>query len=99
MTKIDGNTYPVREQIKALGGKWDPTAKAWSVPDDKADEARRIVANAPKEERKPLSRSDCMAIAARKRGEKPGVCSVCGEKCKYPYTECWDCREERAMGY
>lgn len=24
MIEIKGNTYPVRDQIKALGGRWDP---------------------------------------------------------------------------
>ena len=46
MTTISGNTYPVRQQLAALGGKWDPTAKSWTVPDEKADQARAIVASA-----------------------------------------------------
>lgn len=46
MTTITGNTYDVREQLKALGGRWNPTAKGWDVPDDKADCARAIVASA-----------------------------------------------------
>ncbi len=27
-----GNTYPIRDAIKSLGGKWDATKKAWVVP-------------------------------------------------------------------
>lgn len=27
-----GNTYPHRELIKSLGGKWDAARKAWIVP-------------------------------------------------------------------
>jgi hypothetical protein len=27
-----GNTYPIRDAIKALGGKWDAARKAWIVP-------------------------------------------------------------------
>lgn len=27
-----GNTYPIRDAIKSLGGKWDPERKAWIVP-------------------------------------------------------------------
>lgn len=42
-TLITGNTYPVKDQLKALGGKWDPKAKGWLVPDDKADAARKLV--------------------------------------------------------
>jgi hypothetical protein len=48
MTAITGNTYPVKEQIKALGGRWNADQKAWMVPDDKADEARALVSQAPK---------------------------------------------------
>jgi hypothetical protein len=27
-----GNTYPHRDYIKGLGGKWDDTRKGWVVP-------------------------------------------------------------------
>lgn len=46
MTTITGNTYPVKEQIKALGGRWNRDAQGWDVPDNRADEARALVANA-----------------------------------------------------
>lgn len=46
MQIITGNTYPVRAELRALGGKWNPDAKAWEMPDDKADQARAIVAAA-----------------------------------------------------
>lgn len=45
---ISGNTYPVKDQLKALGARWNPDAKAWMIPADRAEEARRIVARAPK---------------------------------------------------
>jgi hypothetical protein len=48
MTLITGNTYPVKDKLKALGGKWDAVNKGWLVPDDKADEAHAIVGGAPK---------------------------------------------------
>lgn len=28
---IKGNTYPIKDQIKALGGKWDDGRKAWWI--------------------------------------------------------------------
>jgi ATP-dependent DNA helicase UvrD/PcrA len=45
-TRVDitGNTYPVKDRIKALGGRWNGVSKCWSVPADKADEARALVA-------------------------------------------------------
>lgn len=44
---ITGNTYPVKDQLKAIGAKWNPDQKCWTITDSKAEEARRIVANAP----------------------------------------------------
>ena len=44
---ITGTTYPVKDQLKALGGRWDGAAKAWMVPADTADQARALVASAP----------------------------------------------------
>lgn len=46
MVAIEGNTYPVREQIRALGGRWDGASKVWMVPAGKATEARKLVAGA-----------------------------------------------------
>jgi hypothetical protein len=41
---ITGNTFPVKDAIKALGGRWNPAAKGWDVPEDKANEAKLLVA-------------------------------------------------------
>lgn len=46
-TLITGNTYQVKDQLKSMGGRWDPIAKGWKVPDEKADEARALVGGAP----------------------------------------------------
>lgn len=46
MTEIVGNTYPVKEQLKALGARWNPTNKSWMVDDDVAHEAQAIVETA-----------------------------------------------------
>jgi hypothetical protein len=45
-TLITGNTYPVKEQIKALGGRWNRALNGWDVPTANAEQARSIVANA-----------------------------------------------------
>jgi hypothetical protein len=47
MVLITGNTYPVRAELRALGGVWDARAQGWRVPEARADEARRLVADAP----------------------------------------------------
>lgn len=44
---ITGNTYPVREQLRALGGRWDPRAKGWRVPRWREAEARQLVGSQP----------------------------------------------------
>ena len=41
---ITGNTYPVKDALKALGGRWDAAEKGWRVPVANAGEARRLVA-------------------------------------------------------
>lgn len=45
---IGGNTYPVRDQLRDLGGHWDAASKAWMVPASNAEAARALVASAPK---------------------------------------------------
>jgi hypothetical protein len=46
LVAITGNTYPVKEQLKALGARWNADAKAWMVTPDKAAQAQAIVAGA-----------------------------------------------------
>ena len=48
MTAITGNTYPVKDQLRAMGATWSPAQKAWLIDDARADQARAIVAQAPK---------------------------------------------------
>src|SRR5437764_993815 len=103
MTKISGNTYPVKDQIKALGGKWDADQKAWMVPDGKAADARKLVAGAPKQ---PFTGA---AKSASNYG--PRKCVACGhveERNRRGYLvgdrilasgECQSCYQERKMGY
>lgn len=43
LVAITGNTYPVKEQLKSLGARWNAEAKAWMVEPSKADQARAIV--------------------------------------------------------
>jgi len=43
MQYIYGNTYPVKDQLRKLGGRWDSIRKAWKVPDHLEETAKRIV--------------------------------------------------------
>lgn len=54
---ITGNTYPVKDQIKALGGRWNGDAKGWMVPADKANAARALVSGAPKQAFRPAEKA------------------------------------------
>lgn len=95
---ITGNTYPVREELKALGGKWDAERKVWMVPQEKGDEARALVAGGGK-------------TTSSRRPSRPSRCDVCGRVAQwdsrgYPIGdrilrsgECQSCYEERKMGY
>ena len=98
MSIITGNTYPVKDQLKALGGRWNPEQKAWVVPDEKAEQAKALVAAAPVIPRKPNQQSSY----------RPSRCKDC--KCApsrynpiYRNGQCKQCwlgdKEERDMGY
>lgn len=90
---VSGNTYPVKDELKALGGRWDAKRKVWTVPADKEEEAKAIVAKGP-------SSSSSSSISRRSYSR----CQVCGiaasRYCRiYGSGECRDCYEERKMGY
>lgn len=93
MIAISGNTYPVRESLRSLGGRWNPQQKTWMVPSDKAAEARTLVGGAPR--------------STGYRPRKCVVCGKVESKDSRGYSivtiyrsgECQDCYEERKMGY
>lgn len=93
---ITGNTYPVKEQLKALGARWDADIKAWMIAADKAEQAKAIVAGAGP------------AKAYSGPAYRPSRCRQCG--CApsrynpiYRNGSCKNCwlsdKEERDMGY
>ena len=86
---ITGNTYPVKDELKKLGARWDAANKVWLVPQDQADKAKEIVASAPAKSSKPFRHTKCV------------VCGVAGGRYTpiYRSGECRDCYEERKMGY
>ena len=47
MQLITGNTYPVKDAIKSLGGTWNKAQQGWNVPDENAEAARQLVADSP----------------------------------------------------
>ena len=43
MFAVRGNTYPVKDALKALGCRWDFDNKVWMAPEDKRDEVTALV--------------------------------------------------------
>lgn len=91
MIAITGNTYPVKDRLKALGARWNPGLKAWMISEDRAEQARQIVSAAP-------------ASTSAPRPYHATNCKVCGisegpRVRIYRSGECQDCFEERKMGY
>lgn len=41
--EIHGNTYPVRDELKGLGGRWNSERKVWEVPAAAYQRAKAIV--------------------------------------------------------
>lgn len=74
---ITGNTYPVKDALKALGAKWDADRKCWTITDSKADRARKIVENAPAQ--KPATPGKCVKCGGNVKPPYHGVkrCSNC----------------------
>lgn len=83
MQAISGNTYPVKDQLKALGARWNPDQKAWMIADEKAAEARKIVSGAGST-KSSTSRSN-------------GKCHECGMPSR-GYYRCYDCSLEYRDG-
>ena len=42
---IVGNTFPVREQLQAMGCVWDQRARLWYAPKGTAEAAQKLVSS------------------------------------------------------
>jgi hypothetical protein len=83
MTLVYGNTYPVKDRLKALGGRWDKAARGWNVPDTKLAEAASLLFPASQEE-EAIRLATCAAerkAASASRGRR--VCKSCGQRINY----------------
>ena len=77
---ISGNTYPVKDQLKAMGARWNAEAKAWMVPAEKAEAARSLVTGAP-------------AKSSPSGRPRYHSCHACGRPSR-GYYYCWDCKQD-----
>jgi hypothetical protein len=88
---VTGNTYPVKDAIKSLGGRWDAAAKGWRAPADKAPQAQALVAGAPKSA--PRATSYSSRRGGSYRGRWTG-CS-CGSREGNPRdSDCASCQHD-----
>lgn len=75
---IIGNTYPVRDRLKALGGRWNAAARGWDVPADREAEARAIVpARATRSIYTRFNSGAEVYVNARGRCEDAPCCGCC----------------------
>lgn len=80
---VTGNTYPVKDQLRALGGKWSADRKAWMMPPEKAAEALKLVEGAPKAAaKKSFYRRSSGARRSYSADNAPGgrKCPMCGAR-------------------
>lgn len=90
---VTGNTYPVKDSIKALGGRWDASAKGWRVPADKAPQAQALVSGAPKSAPQFRNLGQPNAWQARPRGRWTGC--RCGSIDGQPRnSDCASCQHD-----
>ena len=67
--QVSGATFPVRDQIKARGGRWDPAARAWTLP-----AGTNTVFAAPAVVAPPPAVSLAVAAAVYVRRDRSGRC-------------------------
>lgn len=83
---IPGNTYPVKEQLKSLGAKWDGDNKTWIIEAAKLPQAQAIVQAAPVQTPGVCSKcgKSCKApytlCLACKPAYRPTQCKQCGAR-------------------
>ena len=86
LVEITGNTYPVKDKLRAIGAKWDAGKKCWLISSRKAQEAAAIVKTAPAK----------AAFSTRPSAPRPSfsrdfrVCFGCGEELAHG-SRCWEC--------
>lgn len=79
LVELHGNTYPLKDEIKAAGGRWNNTTRKWSVPREHAEALQaKAAAGTPKLgaqlwEECPRCGNDPIYVP-------PGVCADCAAR-------------------
>lgn len=74
MVKLIGNTYPVRDRIRALGGRWNARDNCWMVPSVSYAEAARLL---------PPAEAPHTANGSTSGRRAPRTCKDCGCRINY----------------
>jgi hypothetical protein len=90
---VDGNTYPVKDQLRAMGGRWDGGAKVWMVPSSQAGAAKALVDAQPAKRAGNGYRRGYSARGGHSGGGAYcyGRCPVGGFRCCAENGPCHDC--------
>jgi len=77
---IKGNTYPIRDKIKYLGGIYNSITKSWLMPD--IDSYNKVLDIMPPKNFGKLKTSyNCRCAVKSNNGNR--VCNSCGKTIKY----------------
>ena len=85
MILVTGNTYPVKDKLRALGARWDAESRGWLVPASKHGQATSIVASAgPKAAR---TNTGFRSSGGGRRSRLDDACEACGRN-RYTCGHC-----------
>lgn len=82
LVAISGNTYPVKDALKAIGARWNADDKCWMISLARADEARKIVEGAGPKKAAPAGRT-----FGFRRKDRDDDCELCGRN-RYTCGHC-----------
>ena len=96
LVEITGNTYPVKDALKAMGARWNADKKCWMISASKAQEAAALVGTARRTtvNSRPVHRP---TFSRGFSGNNSGywLCPGCGEDHKNSVSRCWECGMSR----
>ena len=100
--KVSGKTFHVRNELKSVGGVWDPKTTSWLIPfaaDSPVlrDELNAMVSKILAEQKAETAKLKAFAaspegIAAAKEEEKRRVIDAFKDRARYFWICCEDCR-------
>lgn len=80
MRALQGNTYPIKEQIRNAGGRWNANEKIWYVPENVFDKLKSLLE---------------VQVEFKHCGQLWEECERCGREPIYmPYGVCEHCAKK-----